>query len=86
MPEEMKVQATKEELKAFLEHLSKQTPKRRQPQEVYHCEDCYHWQETSYPNGVKIEAHCALYSCQCATDMMNHKTPSRFLPRKKKVT
>lgn len=52
----------------------------------HYCLNCAHWKTLYYTNGVfgsqiKVEPHCGLYSCSCATDISNHKTPSRFLER-----
>lgn len=71
--------ATREDLKAFFKFLAsgKEAPL---PKRKYFCEDCYFWKDFK-PGTNTYSPHCGLYSCQCATEMGQRKTPSRYLPR-----
>ena len=47
-----------------------------------YCLNCSHWKILSHNNQEsRVEPHCGLYSCGCATDITDHKLPRHYLHR-----
>jgi len=66
---------TQEDLREFLQFLS--TRKSNQPkQEKRNCYNCLHFKQTG---DQYYQGYCALYSCDCATLVLNHEPPIRWM-------
>ena len=65
---------TRKKLEALIDYLIEhpnEDPPINRTKKIHRCEECSHWKDT----------YCAIHSCNCATAILNHNDPPRFVPR-----